>query len=141
LGLGGLGGTFVPRALPWAVTVSPVGALRVRALRIGVLFIGVFRGRLLQSIPTISFIEFDLVLFQQSAVFILKRYLTMVFFLAVNVSLDTFSMRRADRKHSVSTLPMEILIDSPFCLDPFRESRLYLLNEIRRRTRPWMRHQ
>ena len=65
----------------------------------------------------------------------------MVFFLAINVPFHTISMRRADRKHSVSTLPMEILIDSPFCLDPFRESRLYLLNEIRRRTRPWMRHQ
>jgi len=27
LGLGGLGGAFVPRALPWAITVCPVGAL------------------------------------------------------------------------------------------------------------------
>ena len=35
LGLGGLGGMFVPRALPWAITVRPVGALRVRTLRIG----------------------------------------------------------------------------------------------------------
>src|SRR5690606_31647107 len=61
------------------------------------------------SIPNIFLVKFNSVFPQQPAVLVLKGHLLMVFPLIADIAFDDGSMRWANRKHPIATLPLEIV--------------------------------
>lgn len=84
-----------------------------------------------RSIPHIPSIEWDAVSLQKSAVFRLKCFLPMMLRLIGAVSLQSSTMRRADGKHPVSILPMEVGISRSLGLQPFGGASFYLQYQLR----------
>ena len=88
------------------------------------------KGRSIRSIPHIPFVVRHLVSFQKRTKLLLKRALSMVLLLPLDV-LDHLSyVGLADRKGPVATLPVEVSKNSSFGLDPFRRIFFHALDYI-----------
>ena len=61
-----------------------------------------------QSIPHVSFVEFDARIAQQSPVFVLERFGAMMLFLILDVNPRLYSMILTNGKRRISALPMEL---------------------------------
>ena len=69
-------------------------------------------------------------LLQQLKILLLKRPLTMVFHLVLNITGDGVFHRRADRERTVTVLPCKIRRRSTLLSDVFAGVRFYLSNEV-----------
>ena len=72
-------------------------------------------------VPHIPFIELNLITFQERAKLVLKRLHAMMFLLPLDVSARLCNTGLADRKRTISVLPMEGPKWAGLSLDPARD--------------------
>ena len=92
----------------------------------------------MHSIPNIALIPFDAVFLQQSAIFILKANLPVVFCLTLEIRLQRRSMGWTDREDSIAALPVERSVAPSTQLQPLGGTGFDVLDHFCRRARPGM---
>lgn len=85
------------------------------------------------SVPNVTLVVLDLVLFQEGSELLLKRRPTMVLFLVHDISADLFNMRLTNREGAITILPMKFRIAPLYRLDPSRRCSLNLFHNLRNR--------
>src|SRR5258705_9997518 len=71
--------------------------------------IGFINPERVESVPDVTFVEFNLVTSQQLPKLILKGNLAMMFFLPGDVVAHRLNLREADRENPIAILPGEVL--------------------------------
>src|ERR1700677_4181064 len=84
----------------------------------------------LGSIPYITLVPVETILFEQATKLVLERHLSMVLFLIGDVAAQQLHMTGANRERPVTTLPIEIHKGGRFCLEPLGRVSLQLLDQV-----------
>jgi hypothetical protein len=83
-----------------------------------------------RSIPDVSFVDRDAVFLAEPPELVLKTLLAMVFLLPINVTFQVRHVGRAQRKCTVTELPMEVRQAWFFDLNSFRRIPLQIAEEV-----------
>lgn len=81
------------------------------------------------ALPKISLVKFHAALLQEFQILLLKRFLSVMFFLPSNISFDFLKLRPAYGKRTVAILPREQRT-ADYTMNPFGGVRFYLPHHI-----------